>query len=78
MSRRAVAMSRESARVEREGRRESFESGDVSEGKGANAVLGARVAVGRRKDERAPGMDFVRWYVGARWVVRKEADAKRV
>lgn len=68
-------MRRERARVLREGRMESLESGGVRE-EGWKAVLGARVAVGRRKEVSAEGMDLVRWNVGARWVAMKEGDAK--
>ena len=68
-------MRRESASVEREGRRASFESWEVR-ARGVKGVCGARSEVGRRKDESAVGMDFVRAKVGARWVVRKDGVAK--
>lgn len=60
MSRRAVAISRESASVLKEGSIESFESGDVREEEGAKGVFGARVAAGSMKDNKAEETDFVR------------------
>lgn len=68
-------MRRERARVLREGRSESFESGAVS-GVGVKRVLGAREEVGSRKLVSAVGTDLVRWKEGARWVVRKVGVAK--
>lgn len=60
MSRRAVAMRRESARVLSEGRSESLESGAVR-AEGVNTVFGASVAVGRRNEFNTDVTDFVRW-----------------
>lgn len=68
-------MSRERASVEREGRRASLESEGVR-ARGVKVVCGARSEVGRRKDWIAFGMDFVRWNVGERCVVRKEGVVK--
>lgn len=76
MSKRAVAMRSERARVLRWGRRESFESGGVRERDGVKEVLGARVAVGSRKEVSTAETDLVRWKVGARCVARKEGVAK--
>jgi hypothetical protein len=63
MSRRAAETRRERARVGREGRRESLESGGARGVVDARASFedeGERMAVGRRKVVRAAGTDFVR------------------
>ena len=70
-----MAISRERARVEREGKTESFESGGVRH-RGVTGAVGLRMEVGSRKDESALGMDFVRWNEGERWDVRKDEVAK--
>ena len=54
----------------------SLESGALRRLDGWKGVVADREAVGRRKEFRIDGMDFVRKNVGARWVVRKEEDAK--
>jgi len=66
ISRRAVAMRRERASVLNEGRMDNFESGAQREEVGVNVALGARVAVGSKKDVTTEGTDFVRWKAGAR------------
>jgi hypothetical protein len=76
MSRRAVAMRRLRESVDKVGRRESLESGFARARDGVKGAFAASVAVGRRKVVNTVGMDFVRWKVGARWVVRKEGVAK--
>lgn len=60
MSRRAVAMRRDRESVERCGMRKSFESGALRALEGAKGVSAEKVAVGRRKEVRTAGMDFVR------------------
>ena len=69
-------MSRERARVLRWGRRESLESGGVRAGDGVKGLLGARVAVGSRKEVSTAETDLVRWKIGARCVARKDWVAK--
>jgi hypothetical protein len=60
MSRRAAAMRSEHARVERWGMRKSLESGALRALVGPKGVVADRVAVGRKKELRTAGMDFVR------------------
>lgn len=66
MSRRAVAISKESASVLNEGSIESLESGGLKEVEGVKGVFGVSVAAGSMKDDKAKDTDFVRWNVGAR------------
>ncbi len=60
ISRRAVAMRSESARVLKDGSTDSFESGAEKNLVGVNAVLGAREAVESRNEVMAVGTDLVR------------------
>jgi hypothetical protein len=60
MSSLAAAMRRESESWEREGMRESFESGAERRLAGVKGTVGARVAVGSRKEVRILGTDFDR------------------
>lgn len=53
-------MSKESARVERWGRRKSLESGGMGVLVGANAVSADSVAVGRKKELSTVRTDLVR------------------
>ena len=59
MSRRHAAMRRERDKVEREGMRDSLESGALRREVGWEGVPEEREAVGRRKEESIEGMDFV-------------------
>jgi hypothetical protein len=56
----AAAIRRERDNCESEGMRHSLESGGLSRLAGWKGVLGERVAVGRRKEVRICGTDFVR------------------
>jgi hypothetical protein len=60
MSRRAAAMRRESAKVDKLGIRKSFESGAVKVLEGMKGVSAIKVAVGKRNVFSTAGMDLVR------------------
>lgn len=60
MSRRAAAMRRERASVDKCETRKSFESGALSVLAGAKGVPADRLAVGRKKELSTAEMDFVR------------------
>jgi hypothetical protein len=56
----AAAIRRERDSCESEGMRDNLESGELSTLAGWKGVVGERVAVGRRKEVRICGTDFVR------------------
>jgi hypothetical protein len=60
MSSLQAAMSRERDKVDKEGMRESLESGLFSRLAGWKGVFGDRVAMGKKKELNTEGMDFVR------------------